>query len=176
MFTRIFDQDRIYRSLRFLAGHLTKPPVVLCIGSDRVTGDCFGPLTGEYLVRRHNADAFVYGNLSRPVTALNLAETVRFLKARHPGTAILAVDSALGSVADVGSFRVFAGSLLPGAAAGKLLPAIGDFSLTATVAQRGEKDLFGARLGFIVPLAETAAKQIARFLTLHRSAAVTRSH
>jgi putative sporulation protein YyaC len=170
MFTRIFEPNRIYQSLCLACEPFCAPPVVLCIGSDRVTGDCFGPLTGEYLVRRHNTRCFVYGNLSRPVTALNLAETVRFLKLRHPKNPVLAVDSALGEADDVGSFRVFSGSLAPGAAAGKNLPAVGDVSLTATVAPRAEKDLFGARLGLIVPLAESAADGIARFLSRYRRA------
>ncbi|MFR6640864.1 MAG: DUF1256 domain-containing protein [Christensenellales bacterium] len=30
---------------------LTLPPVILCIGSDRVLGDALGPITGELLKR-----------------------------------------------------------------------------------------------------------------------------
>jgi putative sporulation protein YyaC len=139
-------------------------PVVLCIGSDRVTGDCFGPLVGEYLTKLHNVDAFVYGKLSSPVTALNLTETVRFIKLRHPHSPILAVDSALGREKDKGTFRVFPGGLKPGAATGKTLPSVGDYSLTLTVASIDSGELNGVRLGFIEPLASYAASEIARHL------------
>ena len=164
MLAPIFDSDKIYTRLSTLTGGLLFPPVILCIGSDRVTGDCFGPLVGEYLTRGHNVDTFVYGSLSKTVTALNLAETALFIKARHKGRAVIAVDSALGIEKDLGSFRVFYGGLYPGAAVGKVLPKVGDFSLTATVAQNGAEALNGVKLGFVSQLARTAAKEISRCL------------
>ncbi|MCL2061906.1 MAG: spore protease YyaC [Firmicutes bacterium] len=166
--------SHVEKSLCALLGGHSAPPIILCIGSDRVTGDCFGPLTGEYLVRRYNAEAFVYGTLAAPVTALNLASFAALIKARHPNHAVLAVDSALGSREDIGTFRVFSGGLYPGAAAGKRLPAVGDFSLTATVAGPDQKELFSVRLGFVTQLAAAAAEQIARFTARFSSAAVCR--
>ena len=46
--------------------------VFLCIGSDRVTGDCLGPYIGHLLTPHETGHIFVYGTLSSPVHALNL--------------------------------------------------------------------------------------------------------
>ena len=46
--------------------------VFLCIGSDRVTGDCLGPYIGHLLHPHETGHIFVYGTLSCPVHALNL--------------------------------------------------------------------------------------------------------
>ena len=51
--------------------------VFLCIGSDRVTGDCLGPYIGHQLLEHLNTDThgvYVYGTLKSPVHALNLPE------------------------------------------------------------------------------------------------------
>ncbi|MCL2798557.1 MAG: spore protease YyaC [Firmicutes bacterium] len=156
------NPDKIFKALSFLMNGFARLPVVLCAGTDRVTGDCFGPLVGEDLVRRHNAGVFVYGTLSAPVTAKNLVQALAFIKERHPHSPILAVDSALGDGRDIGSFKVFDGGLFPGAAAGKLLPKIGDFSLTATVAPKIGAGAYGVRLGLVAALARVAALTVAR--------------
>jgi len=158
------EPEKIYQALTFLSGCFRRAPVILCLGSDRITGDCFGPLVGEALVRRHNAGAFVYGSLQAPVTALTLIETIAFIKERHPCRPVLAVDAALGNTRDIGAFRVFDGGIYPGAAAGKWLPKAGDFSLTAVVAAHSAAGLYGARLGFVASLARTAARAIASSL------------
>ena len=139
-----------------------KPPIILCIGSDRVTGDCFGPLVGEQLVNFHNVNAFVYGTLAKPVTAINLLAHVAFIKLKHHNCPIFAIDSSLGNRQDVGTFRLIADGIYPGAATGKKMPKVGDFSLTATVAPLGTGlNLYGVKLGFVHNLANIAANEIA---------------
>ena len=61
-------------------GVLRRPPVVLCIGSDRVTGDCIGPLVGHLLSAR-DLDCEVLGTPrsisptpSSPLSAATQAE------------------------------------------------------------------------------------------------------
>ncbi len=51
------------------------PPVVLCIGTDRVTGDSLGPLVGTFL-HAYGSDRYlsIYGTLDFPVHALNLED------------------------------------------------------------------------------------------------------
>ena len=83
---------------------LGKLPVVLCIGSDRVTGDCLGPLVGQMLVER-GANAFVYGTLDRPVTALNLKDAIKHIQQTHCDKKVLAIDSSVGRLSDVGKIR-----------------------------------------------------------------------
>ncbi|MCH5162410.1 MAG: spore protease YyaC [Clostridiales bacterium] len=142
---------------------LGKRPVILCIGSDRVTGDALGPIVGQMLVER-NVDAFVYGTLARPVTALNLRENVRHIRTAHTDKKVLAIDSSVGKLSDVGKIRVAFGAIAPGSADGKKLPKVGDVSITATVTDLSKTPLSAVRLGTVYPLAVDITERILRAL------------
>ncbi len=157
--------ETIAKKLKTLAGNPSCAPVILCIGSDRVTGDCLGPLVGHILTEKLNAPAFVYGSLFSPVTALNLVETERFIREKHPNSLLIAVDSSLGNECDIGSVRVIGDGIYPGAAVGKSLPKVGDVSVTATVADTGKSRLYGVKLGFVYALAELIARAITQSLS-----------
>ena len=67
--------------------------VFLCIGSDRVTGDCLGPYIGHQLLEHLNTDThgvYVYGTLKSPVHALNLSRISRQIKILHPEGLVIA--------------------------------------------------------------------------------------
>lgn len=144
---------------------LKRKPVILCIGSDRVTGDSLGPLVGHLLTTLFNVDAYVYGTLDLPVTAINLVETVDTIKKHHAGSKLIAIDSAVGASAELGVIRVNRGGLKPGAADGKKLPKVGDVSITATVAIDTHANLYSVRLGFVYSLALSIAESISKALT-----------
>ncbi|MCH5351396.1 MAG: spore protease YyaC [Clostridiales bacterium] len=141
-------------------------PVIMCIGSDRVTGDCLGPIVGQMLVER-GADAFIYGTLSRPVTALNLKESWRNIKRIHPDKKVLAVDSSVGKECDIGKIRVAFGSIAPGSADGKKLPKVGDVSITATVTDLSKTPLSAVRLGVVYSLARDITERILHSISLY---------
>ncbi len=147
-----------------LRARLTRDTVFLCIGSDRVTGDCLGPLCGHLLKKRYDVPAFVYGGLDCPVNALNVCETARFVTARHPKSAVVVIDSSVGAEKEIGCIRLFDGPVKPGSADGKKLGAVGDIGITATVAAR-RGDLGGVRLSIVWNLAETVAAAVSRALT-----------
>lgn len=140
-------------------GCCRRPPVVLCIGSDRVTGDCIGPLVGHLLSSR-TLPCAVLGTLSAPVTALNIGDAVKFIKRKYPGRKVIAVDSCVGNSSDLGKIRIGKGSLRPGLACGKSLPKVGDVSITATVASGAADNLYSVRLGFVYGLAVQIAELI----------------
>lgn len=136
------------------------PPVFMCIGSDKVAGDILGPIVGELLVHRYNVRAFVYGTLNRPVNALNVLETHRFIRNSHPKSKVFAIDASLGKAEDNGVITVFKGGLKPGAALSKSLPEIGDYSLTANVNVFGRENivtLTKTKFGSVYDLAENIA-------------------
>ncbi|MCH5154025.1 MAG: spore protease YyaC [Clostridiales bacterium] len=142
---------------------LGERPVVLCIGSDRVTGDCLGPMVGQMLVEK-NANAFVYGTLARPVTALNLHEAVKHIQDTHSDKKVLAIDSSVGRFCDIGKIRIAFGSIAPGSADGKKLPKVGDVSITATVTDPKKTPLSAVRLGTVYALANRIASRIIKCL------------
>lgn len=146
----------VTKAIRTAVGSLRRPPVVLGIGSDRVTGDCIGPLVGHLLFSR-GVPCTVLGTLDEPVTALNLAETVLAIKRKYPGRKVIAVDSCVGEAGELGKIRVRKGSLRPGLACGKNLPKVGDVSVTATVATGGADNLYSVRLGLVYALASEIA-------------------
>lgn len=109
-------------------------PVVLCIGTDRVTGDSLGPLVGTFLQACGSSRCLhVYGTLDTPVHALNLRQICRHIKKEHPRSLILAVDASLGIKRHLGYVTLEKGSLHPGAGVQKTLDAIGDISITGII-------------------------------------------
>lgn len=107
--------------------------VLLCIGSDRATGDCLGPIIGYKLSKLNHPGFYVYGTLSEPVHAKNLNETLKKIHLSHPHAPVIAVDASLGTSRHVGFVTLGSGSLCPGIGVDKELPAAGDIFITGIV-------------------------------------------
>lgn len=115
-----------------------RPLVFLCIGSDRATGDCLGPLIGHRLCRFPSRACYtVYGNLSSPVHAKNLSQTIQAIYKNHLNPIIVAIDASLGKSSHIGYYTLSRGALKPGAGTGKDLPSIGDYCITGIVNNSG---------------------------------------
>jgi putative sporulation protein YyaC len=136
------------------------PPVVVCIGTDRSTGDALGPLIGTQLARDLGGRAVVYGTLDNPVHAGNLEEYIGRIKHLPGSPAVIAVDACLGSPESVGTVAVGCGPLRPGAGVNKSLPAVGDVYLTGVVNVGGFMEYFvlqNTRLSLVVRMARVIA-------------------
>jgi putative sporulation protein YyaC len=107
--------------------------VLLCIGSDRATGDCLGPMIGYKLSKLRLPGLPIYGTLSQPVHAKNLAATIEKIHRQHPKTGIVAIDASLGLRKHIGYITLGKGSLSPGIGVEKELPSVGDISITGIV-------------------------------------------
>src|SRR5689334_11270299 len=58
--------------------------VIVCIGTDRSTGDALGPLVGSKLSSRLNSEhTSVYGTLESPVHAVNLKDTIQEIETNY---------------------------------------------------------------------------------------------
>lgn len=134
------------------------PVVLLCIGTDRCTGDSLGPLIGYKLSRRKPGDLAIYGTLDCPVHAVNLEETLDNIKERHPDALMIAVDASLGTKSHIGYITLGAGSLKPGLGVNKkTLPEAGDIFITGIVNFSGMLDnllLQSTRLSTVMKLAD----------------------
>lgn len=108
------------------------PVILLCIGTDRSTGDSLGPLVGERL-KANCPHAKVMGNLSEPVHATNLHKTLEDIHTRYIDPFIIAIDASLGRSENVGTIKLAPGSLKPGAGVNKDLPEVGNFHITGIV-------------------------------------------
>lgn len=148
---------------RLLSRLLPEPRdlVLLCIGTDRCTGDALGPLIGSQLVGLGLRAAHVYGTLEKPVHATNLEETLVGIRHRHQDPLIIAIDACLGRLDSVGNVMIGAGPLKPGAGVNKQLPAVGDVYITGIVNVGGFMDYFvlqNTRLYLITRLAKVISE------------------
>ncbi|SET29376.1 spore protease YyaC [[Clostridium] polysaccharolyticum] len=107
--------------------------VFLCIGSDRATGDCLGPIIGYKLSKLSYPNLYVYGTLEHPVHAKNLIETIDEIRRTHTNPLLIAIDASLGSNNHVGFITLGEGSIQPGIGVDKELPAVGDIFITGIV-------------------------------------------
>jgi putative sporulation protein YyaC len=133
--------------------------VILCIGTDRSSGDSLGPFVGEML--KHSKiiknNCTIYGNLESPVHAKNLCETIEEIHLNNPNAYIIAIDACLGSLQNVGKVIVEEKPLSPGAAMNKDLPKVGNLSITGVVNICGAFDfmvLQNTRLNTVYGLAK----------------------
>ena len=123
------------RAVKSLTGN--KKPVFVCIGTDAVTGDSLGPLTGTVLSEKLRGKTYVLGTLDRPLTALDVNIASEFVKKVYPYGAIVAVDAALGRKEEVGSVLVSDSPVKPGLGVKKELNEIGDVSVVESAAGDG---------------------------------------
>lgn len=139
-------------------------PVILCIGTDRVTGDSLGPLVGTFLnAYGIGRELYVYGTLDAPVHALNLKDACRHIKKEHPHSLILAVDASLGTKKHLGYITLGQGSLQPGAGVRKNLSSIGDIFITGiinTSVPEAQAALQNTRLSIVAGMACCIAQGI----------------
>ncbi len=131
--------------------------VLLCIGTDRATGDCLGPLLGYKIKMRTNTFP-VYGDLNEPVHAKNLSSVLAEIHRKFNNPFIIAIDASLGEANHVGCFTLASGPLFPGAGVNKTLPSVGHLSITGIVDSAGDSpmvQLQNTRLRLVMALADS---------------------
>ncbi|WP_188207424.1 spore protease YyaC [Alkalibacillus aidingensis] len=152
-----------------LANHITvaipsnAEVVILCIGSDRSTGDSLGPLTGTLLNKRHLRRVSVYGTLDHPVHAKNLNEQIDYINSQYQNPFIIAVDAALGSLKRVKQIEIGNGPLKPGTALERKTEPVGDYFIKGYVNTGGYLNfnvLQSTRLKTVMDMAEGVAKSL----------------
>lgn len=133
--------------------------LIVCIGTDRSTGDCLGPLIGYKLSNalRRYSNVYVLGTLDSPVHAKNLIEKIEEINQVYTNPFIVAIDACLGSVEKIGHITINSGPLKPGAGVSKDLPKIGDMNITGIVNLSGFMEyvvLQNTRLSVVMKMAE----------------------
>jgi putative sporulation protein YyaC len=142
---------------------IEKNIIILCIGSDRSTGDSLGPLIGYKLSSYCIPGITVYGTLSEPVHAVNLTEILDEINSTYLDPFIIAIDASLGSRDHVGYITVGTGPLRPGLGVNKELPAAGNIHITGIVNFSGMLDsllLQTTRLSTVMELADVITRAL----------------
>lgn len=142
--------------------------VLLCVGTDRSTGDCLGPLVGSKIQDMAQNYLHVYGTLEQPVHASNLREKLDEIHSLFPDPYIIAVDACLGSLESVGQISIGDGSLQPGAGVNKKLPEVGDVHVTGIVNVGGFMEylvLQNTRLNIVMKMADLIVEGLLRMIS-----------
>lgn len=79
--------------------------IFFCIGTDRVIGDCVGPITGS-LLKNKFGNKNIYGDLEENLTYENIEEKLNEVNLKYTNPYIIAIDAALSSNEDIGKFYV----------------------------------------------------------------------
>src|SRR5690606_1555660 len=131
--------------------------VLLCIGTDRSTGDSLGPLVGTKVTGQLPPQVTVYGTLDRPVHAVNLEATIKEIEENFANPFIIAVDACLGRTENIGFINIKPGPLRPGTGVNKHLPAVGQMHIIGVVNVGGFMEylvLQNTRLSLVMRMAE----------------------
>jgi len=137
--------------------------VFVCIGTDRSTGDSFGPLIGYKLKNLRYSNVHVFGTLDTPVHAKNLDEVLEKIKATIDAPFIIAVDACLGKMESVGFVTVGPGPIKPGSGVKKELTPVGDMNVTGIVNFGGFMDflvLQNTRLSLVMKMSDIVASGV----------------
>ncbi|WP_067851488.1 spore protease YyaC [Alicyclobacillus mali (ex Roth et al. 2021)] len=145
-----------------LAQHGRLPMIIVCVGTDRSTGDAFGPIVGSRLADHVKlAGVHVLGTLDEPVHAVNLQATLQRIDDWYPVKPfVIAIDACLGKFDHVGQIAVEMGPLRPGAGVKKVLPEFGDLCITGVVNVSGFMEYFvlqNTRLAIVMRMADIVA-------------------
>lgn len=139
--------------------------VILCIGTDKVILDSYGPFVG-YLLKnvyrlQDKENVVIMGDLKEPIHALNLAKKLE--KIDKDRSLIIAVDAAVTySKGRHKEIIIGEGPIEPGNAAGKKLPRTGDIHIKELIFNGYifSEEENSVRIGNIAEMAEKTAEYI----------------
>lgn len=137
--------------------------LLLCIGTDRSTGDSLGPLIGYKLHQMMGCRIPVIGTLERPVHAMNLEAALNHVHRRYSDHVVVAVDASIGEQNHVGCVTVGKGAMQPGLGVRKQLQAVGDISITGIVGGYANQDplmLQSVRLSIVMKMADYISRSV----------------
>lgn len=169
---RVFYKDkdaveRLYKGIRekmYKCGYREgQEIVVVCVGTDRSTGDSLGPLVGN----RFKSNIDVIGDLKDPVHASNIDEMIDLIDYVYKDPFIISIDAGLGKKESVGYIDVCDGALKPGSGVGKKLNQIGDIHIVGIVNIGGYMEylvLQSTRLYVIMKMSDLIVQSLNRVL------------
>lgn len=146
-----------------------KEVIFLCIGTDKIIGDSFGPIVGHFLKQNNYT---VYGDLEKTVNGTNLIKYIEKINENHKSPYIIVLDSALGEKDMVNKIVVGKGGIKPGSALNKNNKIIGDLYINAVVGvncNNNFEELKNAKLYNVLSLSNTVYESISKSICLNKN-------
>lgn len=144
--------------------------VFLCVGTDRIIGDCIGPLVGSRLMelfKDYNIfNINIYGSLQENINYINIKNVINKIQSYHSNACVIVVDAALSKKENIGKIFVSNSKTVLGKGINKNKIEIGDISIKAVVGKDFKmsrynfKNLQATSLGFVMNLSQTVADGI----------------
>lgn len=143
--------------------------IFLCVGSDKITGDAFGPLVGgklESLFKNLYNNIKVIGTLENPVSGNNLNKEVEKIYNMYENPCVIAIDAALSVKNDIGKIIVTNSKMKFGKGTNKKMLEIGDISIKGVVARDHKipkynfSELQNTSLNIVIKLANITSEGI----------------
>lgn len=139
--------------------------IFLCIGTDRITGDSYGPLVGYKLKHlfKNEENIKVIGDLNNIVTANNIERIIYNINNTYETSFVIAIDAAISKKNNIGKIIVSEQKMNIGSGLNKKDMYVGDVSIKGIVAkdlkrpQYNFKLLQNTPLGLIMNMAECTA-------------------
>ncbi|MDO5557183.1 MAG: spore protease YyaC [Clostridia bacterium] len=141
--------------------------VILCVGTDRIIGDSYGPIVGALLKEKLKNKAYtVYGSLDMPVTYSNLETTIKSIRDRFINPCIIIVDAALSRIDYVGGIFVKGGKTKLAEGVNKNIRETGNISIRGIVGENKKEHsknleaLKNGSLSMVIELSQITANGI----------------
>lgn len=145
--------------------------IFLCIGTDRITGDTYGPLVGHNLKSLYKtfggySNVKVIGDLETQISNFNITKQIEKIYIDFEKPCIIAIDSAVSKKKQVGSIVVEDKGMYVGKAMNKKDYLVGDVSIKGVVSKDFKFPKYNFNLlqniplGMIMKMADMTSKGI----------------
>ena len=121
----------------------TKNIVFVCIGTNLIIGDAFGPIVGSILqntIGKSNKIKII-GNLDDCITYDNIKEKIKDINKMYSDDIIVVLDSAISNKSDIGKVFVQNRGLKYGESLKKKNESIGNISIKAVVCEQSNNSI-----------------------------------
>jgi len=128
--------------------------IFLCIGTDRVIGDSFGPLVGyklEYLYKNEE-NIKVIGTLNNVICAHNISKIISDINNTYPESFLIAIDAALSNTNSIGRIVVSKNSINVASSLDRNNIYVGDVSIKGIVSKNMNNPKYNFKLLQNTPL------------------------
>lgn len=127
--------------------------IFLCIGTDRITGDSFGPLVGYKLKNLFYGEKNieVIGDLENVINASNIMQIINNINNKYETPFLIAIDAAVSNKTDIGRIIVSNTKMNVGGSLNKNIY-VGDISIKGIVSKDLKNRRYNFRLLQNVPL------------------------
>ena len=114
-----------------------KKMMILCIGTDKVIYDSYGPLVGRELIKYDFGDTInIVGSTKNTLNALNLERFINEHKKEINNSLVICIDAMASNNYPIGSVIIRDDGIIPGALYNKKIPKIGDISICGIVGNK----------------------------------------